>query len=341
MVIDKTTGRGCAWSIASKTIIKELIAEGIVGKVICRRTRRNGYELLTVDGYRNEKDVYVRSQRDIKLTDIPLWAPSFINSKIWEQAVRKFHTYESLDRNVTNYLLPEMEEYLRSIPDSDLISMTREFLIEHGVIYKPICQRTGNTYYFNKDEVYSVDKKSELFLQEGRQKFNIFKITFENCFNTNVWRKATSQFEVGMTLRECISIFLQTELAHSPPQELVPIDRLIQHIAPPIYERVPGNDNKATFDHIHMTVGLPRYRFNSWKDLKDEIKKYQREIYQRVIQKLKQDCQFKRYGVPINFLKLSDVILRRDFSMEFIFELRESESTSPLDMENKKNQGNT
>lgn len=34
MVIDKTTGRGCAWSIVSKTIIRKLIADGIVGKAI-------------------------------------------------------------------------------------------------------------------------------------------------------------------------------------------------------------------------------------------------------------------------------------------------------------------
>lgn len=34
MVIDKTTGRGCAWSIASKTVTKLLIAEGIIGRAI-------------------------------------------------------------------------------------------------------------------------------------------------------------------------------------------------------------------------------------------------------------------------------------------------------------------
>ena len=53
------------------------------------------------------------------------------------------------------------------------------------------------------------------------------------------------------------------------------------------------------------------------------MEKYRREIYQRVIQRLEEDRQFKKYGVPINFLKLSDVTLFRDFSMEFIFELKE------------------
>ena len=30
MVVDKSTGKGCAWSIASKTITKKLIAENII-----------------------------------------------------------------------------------------------------------------------------------------------------------------------------------------------------------------------------------------------------------------------------------------------------------------------
>ena len=41
MVIDKTTGRGCALSMASKTVTKELVADGIVGKPIYRKLRMN------------------------------------------------------------------------------------------------------------------------------------------------------------------------------------------------------------------------------------------------------------------------------------------------------------
>ena len=34
MIIDKTTGKGCAQSIASKEVVKKLVAEGILGKPI-------------------------------------------------------------------------------------------------------------------------------------------------------------------------------------------------------------------------------------------------------------------------------------------------------------------
>jgi len=138
-----------------------------------------------------------------------------------------------------------------------------------------------------------------------------------------VWRKAVSQFTVGMTLDECINIFLQTELTHNVRREPSSIDRLVQSIAPPMYERVPGNDDESTFDYIRITVGFPRYQFNSWEALQNEVKKYQPEIYQRVTQRIEKDRQFKKYGIPMSFLELSDATLLRDFSMELIFELKE------------------
>lgn len=326
MVIDKTTGRGCALSIASKTVAKELIADGIVGKTIYRRLRihsKSSYDLLQVVRVKPKEDVYVKSQKGGEATEESLWAPSFIDAGIWTQAVSRFPTFERLDKCVERYLLPEMDEYLQGISDTELIAMTREFLIEHGVINRPICQHSGKTYYFNEDEIYCLDKKSELFPYEGQTKYNIFKVMDETCFNLNVWSKAVSRFEVGTTLEECIGIFLQTERSHNVLRKPSPIERLVQYISSPTYERVPGNSNEATFDRIRITVGLPRYRFESWETLQGEVKKYQREIYQRVIQQLEKDRQFKKYGVPINFLKLSNAMLLRDFSMEFIFELKE------------------
>ena len=57
--------------------------------------------------------------------------------------------------------------------------------------------------------------------------------------------------------------------------------------------------------------------------LQNEVKKYQPEIYQRVTQRIEKDRQFKKYGIPMSFLELSDATLLRDFSMELIFELKE------------------
>jgi len=216
MVIDKSTGKGCAWSIASKTITKRLIAEGIIDKPFARKPTRSRYRLLSAEKF-SEGQVYVIWRRGSGLADEALWTPSFIEAGIWERGASRFRPLERLDRNVENYLLPEMGEYLQSIPDVEMVSMTRDFLIEHGVINAPISQREGNTYYFDENEVYSLDTKSKLFPYEKRIKCNLFNAEYETCINMKVWRKAVSQFGVGMTLGECISIFLKTELVYGVP----------------------------------------------------------------------------------------------------------------------------
>ena len=318
-------------SIVSKSITKKLIAENIMGKTICRIAQKNSYGILQVIEFGDR--VYAWLRKGVDHAEEPIWTPSFIDVGIWEQAVGNFDMCERLDRNVEQYLLPLMDEYLQGISDAELISMTRDFLIEQGVIYSPVSQRAGRTYYFSEKEIYSCDEKEERFPYEGRVKFHLFDVNGETCFNRGVWRKAVSHFEVGMTLKECVSVFLQTELAHPSPQKLSPVDRLVQGIAPPVYERVPGNNNKATFDHIRVIVGVPRYLFNSWEELRNTVNRYQPEIYQRVIEKIENDRRFKKYGVPINFLKLSDVMLLRDFSVEFVLELKPLKTAPSLDKE--------
>ncbi len=317
MVIDKTTGKGCTQSILSKTITRKLVAEGIAGKSIFSK----GYYLYQVVGH-GENDMYVMLKRYNKPAEEPLWTPSFIEKGIWGRAVSKFPPFGKLDENVEKYLLTEMDEYIQSISDEELAAITRDFLIEQGVLNTPVAQHKGKTSYFNENEVFSLDRDSKLFPDEKRLKFNIFIVRGETCFNNNLWRKAVSRFEVGMTLTECVRIFMATELEHHVPQEPSPVERLVQYISPPVYERFPENKDESTFDCIRLTVGLPTYQYDSWEALQNEVKKYMPEIYQLVIRKLKEDRQFKRYGVPINFLKLSNVTMLHDFSIEFIFELK-------------------
>lgn len=319
MDIDKTTGRGCVWSMVSILIAKKLYAEGVVGKPLFKQTRSSSYDSIRTI---SDSGYYVPAKmQDISIAaDEPLWTPSCIDKKLWEKVIYKFRTYTSLEENIEIFVLPEMDEYLQSMSDAELIKIARDFLVENGVINKPIRQRTGKTYYFNTSRIYSLDKESRLFPYEKRIKFGTFKIVGNTCFNMNVWSKAASQFKLGATLDECIEIFLQTELVSKIPQHQSPLDQLIQYISKPIYERVPENQDESTFDRIRVTVGLPRYRFTSWESLQKEVIKYRLEIYQRVVQKIEQNRRFKAYCIPITYLKLSDAILLHNFSIEYIFE---------------------
>ena len=152
MVIDKTTGKGCAWRIASRTIAKRLIDEGIIGKPFARKPFKSGYHLLWAEKFGDDR-VFIAWKRGSGLADEALWTPSFIEAGIWEQAASRFHPLDSLDINIESYLLPEMGEYLQSIPDVELVSMVRDYLIEYGIINVPISHRKGRTFYFNENEV--------------------------------------------------------------------------------------------------------------------------------------------------------------------------------------------
>ncbi len=321
--IDKRTGRGCAWSIASKKIARDLIADGIIGQEIARKILKYRCDSIRVAAAGPElENVYVMQGKGKGIIEQPLWMPTFIEPAIWRRAASKFRPGEKLAESVEKYLLPEMEEYLHGLSDLEMVSMVRDFLLEHGVLHAPIRQEHGKTYYFSEDEVYTLDKESERFPYEGRLRFNIFKV-WDTCFNSAVWTKAATGFQPGMSLRECIGVFLDTQIEERPPRAPSPLGQLVQEISPPVFEREPENNNMGTFDRIRVTVGLPRYQFPSWAALRGEVKKHQREIYQLVLAKIENDRGFKRYGVPVNFLNLSDVTLLRDYSLEFIFELRE------------------
>lgn len=175
MVIDRTTGKGCALSIAAKTVTRNLIADGIIGKTIAKKERPKRSVWLRVRDYGDDW-VCIGGNIAHELTEEPLWVPSFIDERIWTQAVSKFHIDSRLDENVVEFLLPEMDEYLQNIPDSELISITRDFLIENGILDQPIRRHKGNTYYFDKSEIYSLDNESKLFPYEGRIN-HIFTVT--------------------------------------------------------------------------------------------------------------------------------------------------------------------
>lgn len=71
--------------------------------------------------------------------------------------------------------------------------MVWDFLLEYDVLHAPIRQEHRKTFYFNAEEVYTLDKKSELFPYEGRLKSNLFKV-LDTSFSMAVWRKAATRF---------------------------------------------------------------------------------------------------------------------------------------------------
>ena len=140
-------------------------------------------------------------------------------------------------------------------------------------------------------------------------------------FNYNVWWEAVDNFQVGMKLEDCVRIYINTELICHRGADWPFIDRLVQNIVA-CYEREPFNKNTKTFDRIRVSVNLGRYLFETWDELKQAVKAHRSEIDKKVLEKIENDRRFRKYNVPINVLSLSDLVLRRDYTLEYIFELK-------------------
>ena len=121
MDFDKRTGRGCAWSIMSKTIARKLVDDGIVGKEIARKNITYRCDSIRIAAAGPDlENVHVMWWESIGATEQPLWTPTFIDPAIWRQAASQFRPGELLTASVERYLLPEMGGYLRSLTDSGL-----------------------------------------------------------------------------------------------------------------------------------------------------------------------------------------------------------------------------
>lgn len=96
-----------------------------------------------------------------------------------------------------------------------------------------------------------------------------------------------------------------------------PIDRHIGKIGPFIFDRIPENTNKNTFDFIRCDVSImgveDKYIF---------CKENYKEIIGRVLDKLESSQSFKKYHVPTNILRVSRATVLKDGDLAILFEIK-------------------
>lgn len=96
------------------------------------------------------------------------------------------------------------------------------------------------------------------------------------------------------------------------------VDQFITKVGQPLIERYYGNKNKSTFDIIRIYINfcnVPNYEAH--------VKKYFRTICNTALTKINQSYRFQKYGIPINYLKLSSFTICVDKSIELIFCLKD------------------
>ena len=177
-----------------------------------------------------------------------------------------------------------------------------------------------NLYFVNMSTFYTVKHSYHpiLILDE--------KYIFENNGNTissNNWRAIISTLEVGDTLKYFDKMINSSDilLYATIHNEARLIKNCIIGASTPIIERRSDNKNERTFDFIRIFIrykDIPNYR----NCIKDNI----RYIVNMAVDAIKNNNKYKKYNVPVNFLKLTNVtILNNTNQIMLIFELKNIE----------------
>lgn len=207
--------------------------------------------------------------------------------------------------------------------DEEAIEALRERLVcarFHDYTQKPVRVIGNKAFFFDANEIYY-----KVEFMTTRDRTSIYPYSSFNAasgVNSRVWIKAATKFKEGASLRECLVVFLNETIVRRNVI-YTEMERIVQRIERPVYEREPGNQNKNTFDRIRCSVCLCSYL--TWDELKRYIRKWKQDIVWMVEQRIENDNRFQRFGVPINFLHLSALTLTRDFTLEFVFELKQFE----------------
>lgn len=121
------------------------------------------------------------------------------------------------------------------------------------------------------------------------------------------------------TLQQFINIDFDVDSIYAHPFQNN-IERFITKIYNPDFIRKPGNENKKTFDYIRVQMNIN----TSCTNIEDAIKNNSYEIFMAVIHKIETHRSFKKYGIPVNFLRITSAKYFKDIHLlEMIIELKE------------------
>lgn len=190
---------------------------------------------------------------------------------------------------------------------------------------------TGPTsYYFNREGIYSktVRFKNDRIPERRRE------MTIGDIENIRRIRMVISKLQLGDKISRLYELAKSVNLEqHELPKG---VDRFITSIKIQV-ERDTGNNNAHTFDRIRVTCGIIS-SLEFFEEINDDdinrqtsieskqmlyINKNKEEIWKRVLDKLKNSKSFNKYGIPLGFLKLVNIVIKGDSSLEMLFELKQ------------------
>lgn len=183
----------------------------------------------------------------------------------------------------------------------------------------------GNYYYFDENGIYRSIKKEEaidvlnnIYVRLDGSTYYIEDMHILYNMDANILRMAAKRLQVGETFEKFKELYETIEMQHHDmPQGL---DRFITRIGLPEFIKSPEYKDRDVFDYIYVDV----YIVTEWEtDIKEYIIEHQKEIKRRVLDKIQKSKTFQKYGVSMNFLKLSySTYSRRQHLIRFVFEFK-------------------
>lgn len=96
------------------------------------------------------------------------------------------------------------------------------------------------------------------------------------------------------------------------------VDKFVLRIDKPKIERELTNPNKDTFDFVRIFLAIPQKHPNRSQFIRNHLK----EINRMALAKIQNNTSYKRYGVPINFLRLTEYTITRQSELMLLYELK-------------------
>lgn len=187
--------------------------------------------------------------------------------------------------------------------------------------------KDGKAFFFNKEGIYSSIPVDELRNGEYENyTINIKDVAYVNTvptfvckMNAKYMKRALALLNIGDTFEDFVILMRRSDLEEFllKPKD---VKDFITRIDAPTICRETDNNKVDTFDYIYVEVFfLSTMDKNATKIF---IKQHISEIFNLAKEKLL-SSSFKKYNVPLNFLKCSAKIDYRTSSIHFIFSLKE------------------
>ncbi len=183
----------------------------------------------------------------------------------------------------------------------------------------------GKYYYFDEKGIYNSIPEEEaknildnVYERVDGSTFYIMKSYIRNV-EMNVLISSLAKLKPGESFDEFKEIYQKIEFKHK--EKLKGLERFITKIDSPRFIKMPENQELEVFDFIHVDV----FVVTEWEtDIYKYILENKKEIIYRVLKKIEADKSFKKYSVPINFLKLANITYSKRLNfIRFVFELKE------------------